>query len=86
MEKEIDNMVSLDSIDKWIAYSEFFPLNTVEDFCFGVIVGFILTASMAIARTLYGRDATEEEMKEVMNIIERRTMEIRGNIKLATSK
>lgn len=86
VEKELDSMLTPEAIDKIVAYSKYFPLHTVEDFCFGVIVGFILTATVAVAKMLYGRDATDEEMMEAMNIVDRRAMEIRGAIKLAMGK
>jgi len=86
VEKELDSMVSLDAIEKIVAYSKNFPLHTVEDFCFGAIVGFILTAAVAGAKMMYGRDPTDKEMMEAMNIVDRRTMEIRGVIKLAMGK
>lgn len=84
--KEVDSMVTPEAIDKIIVYSKNFPLHKVEDFCFGVIVGFILTATVAGAKMLYGRDATDKEMMEAMNMVNRRAMEIKGAIKLAMGK
>jgi len=86
LEKELDDMLKPESIDKIVNYSKVFPLKSVEDFSFGVIIGFILTATIAEAEMRYGRNATDEEMMEALNIAYRRAMEIKGAIKYAMGK
>ncbi len=59
------------------------PLRSVEDFCFGYIVGDIIFGTFEESRIRYRRELTVEEMEEALNLIYRRTIEIKGAITLA---
>lgn len=86
VEKELDDMLKQESLQNMISYSKEFPLKTVEDFCLGVIVGFIITTAVAEGRIRYGRDPSNKEMLEALNMVERRTMEIGTATKMAINK
>ena len=86
VEKELDKLVQPEYIDNIVAISRRFPLKSTDDFCFGFIVGCINHGSQAQALFYFKREITREEWDEVMEIIERRTMEIRGKIKLALGR
>lgn len=85
VEKALDKLLQPEVINNTIKISKRFPLKSVEDFCFAFIVGHMNAASQAQALFYYKKEMTLEQWNEVMEIIERRTMEIRGKIKLALS-
>jgi len=85
LEKELDRLLKPEVISMIVKISENLPLQSVEDFCFGYFVGDIIVGTFEESRIRYGRDVTPEEMEEALNLIYRRTMEIKGAIKLATS-
>ena len=84
LEKELDRLLKPEVINMIARISEKLPLKSVEDFCFGYVVGDIIVGTFEESRIRYGRDATPEEMEEALNLIYRRTLEIKGAIKLAT--
>jgi len=86
LEKELDRLLKPEVIDMIVRISENLPLNSVEDFCFGYIVGDIVVGTFEESRVRYGRDVNPEEMDEALNLIYRRAIEIKGAIKLATGK
>jgi len=86
LEKELDRVLKPEVIATIVKISKNIPLKSVEDFCFGYIVGDIISGTFAEARMSYGRDTTAEEMDEALNMIYRRTLEIKGAIKLAMSR
>ncbi len=84
LEKELDRLLKPEVINMIVKISENLPLKSVEDFCFGYLVGDIIVGTFEESRIRYGRDVTPEEMEEALNLIYRRTMEIKGAIKVAT--
>ena len=86
LEKELDRLLKPAVIDMVVKISENLPLKSVEDFCFGYIVGDIIVGTFEESRVRYGRDASMEEMDEALNLIYRRAIEIKGAIKLAMGK
>lgn len=86
VEKELDRLLKPEVIDMIVKISKDLPLKSSEDFCFGYIVGDIIVGTFEEARVRYGREPTSEELNEALNIISRRTMEIKGAIKFATGK
>jgi len=86
LEKELDRLLKPEVIDTIVKISEDLPLKTVEDFCFGYIVGDIIVGAYEESRVRYGRELNPEEMDEALNLIYRRTIEIKGAIKLAMGR
>jgi len=86
LEKELDRLLKPEVISTIVKISENVPLKSVEDFCFGYIVGDIVVGTFEETRVRYGRDANPEEMDEALNLIYRRAIEIKGAIKLAMGK
>ena len=86
VEKELDRLLKPEVINTIVNISKNLPLKSVEDFCFGYIVGDIIVGTFEEARIRYGRDANIEEINEALNVIQRRTMEIKGAIKLAMGR
>jgi hypothetical protein len=85
LEKELDRLLKPEVIDTIVKISENLPLQSVEDFCFGYIVGDIIFGTFEEARIRHGRELTAEEMDEALNIIYRRTNEIKAAINSAIS-
>ncbi len=86
LEKELDRLLKPDVIEMVVKIAQNLPLKSVEDFCFGYIVGDIVVGAYEESRVRYGRDVNLEEMDEALNLIYRRAIEIKGAIKLATGK
>lgn len=86
LEKELDRLLKPEVISTIVKISENVPLKSVEDFCFGYIVGDIVVGTFEETRVRYGRDANPEEMDEALNLIYRRAIEIKGAIKLAMGR
>jgi hypothetical protein len=86
LEKELDRLLKPDVIDMVVKIAQNLPLKSVEDFCFGYVVGDIVVGAFEESRVRYGRDVNLEEMDEALNLIYRRAIEIKGAIKLATGK
>lgn len=86
LEKELDRLLKPEVIDMVVKISKNLPLKSVEDFCFGYIVGDIVVGAFEESRVRYGRDVNLEEMDEALNLIYRRAIEIKGAIKLAMGK
>jgi len=88
LEKELDRLLKPEVIDMIVKISENLPLKSVEDFCFGYIVGDIVVGVFDFeeSRVRYGRDVNLEEMDEALNLVYRRAIEIKGAIKLAMGK
>jgi hypothetical protein len=85
LEKEIDSLTP-EVLGKVLVFEKFFPMKSLEDFLLGFIVGMM---SMRMAMTIqigYNRQPNDAEMGELFELIERRTTEIKGKIKLAMSK
>jgi len=86
LEKELDRLLRPEVVDMVVKIAQNLPLKSVEDFCFGYIVGDIVVGAFEESRVRYGRDVNLEEMDEALNLIYRRAIEIKGAIKLATGK
>jgi len=85
LEKELDRLLKTEVINMIVKISENLPLQSIEDFCYGYIVGDIVFGTFEEARVRYGRELAAEEMDETLKIIYRRTNEIKTAIKLAIS-
>jgi hypothetical protein len=86
LEKELDRLLKPEVIDMIVKISENLPLKSVEDFCFGYIFGDIVVGAYEESRVRYGRELNPEEMDEALNLIYRRTIEIKGAIKLTMGR
>ena len=86
IEKELDRLLKPNVITTIVRIAGDLPIGSIEDFCFGYIVGDIIVGTFEEARVRYGRDTTSEEMKEALSIINRRTIEIKGAIAFALGK
>ena len=86
VEMELDRLLKPDVVDMIIKISRDLPLKSVEDFCFGYVVGDIIVGTFEEVRVRYGREPTSDEMDEALSIISRRSMEIKGAIKFALGK
>ena len=86
LENELDRLLKPEVISMIVEISKDLPLKSVEDFCFGYIVGDIIFGTFEEARVRYNRELTTGEMEEALNLIYRRTLEIKGAIKVATGK
>jgi hypothetical protein len=86
LEKELDSLTpeslekAVDLIQQWL------PLKSVEDFLLGYVFGGTYLRFLTIIQVAYRREATDAEIKECFEMIERRILEIKGKIKLAMSK
>lgn len=81
LEKEIDTLITPKTLGSLFVAFQRFPIKSMEDSLFGFVVGFIYCRFLVIKAS-----PTEEEMKELMEMIERRTMEIKGKIKLVMGR
>jgi hypothetical protein len=61
-------------------------VKSTEDSLFGLIVGAMVGRFLTIVAITKQRLPKDDELKEFMQLIERRTMEIRSKIRLAMSK
>lgn len=86
LEKELDRLLKPEVIDMIVRIFQNLPLKSVEDFCFGYVVGDIVVGAFEESRVRYGRDVSMEEMDEALNLIYRRAIEIKGAIKLAMGR
>lgn len=86
VEKSLDEFTEPEFIDKIVDVSRRFPVKNLEEFCFAFIVGQINAGSQAQVNFFFERDWTREEFNEVMDIVERRTTEIKGKIRLALGR
>lgn len=86
VEKELDRLMQPEILANLVAISTRFPLNQTEDFVFGYIIGCINHGSQAQTLLYFKREMSREEWNEVMEIVERRTLEIRGKISMATGR
>jgi hypothetical protein len=86
LEKELDRLLKPEVINMVVRISENIPLKSVEDFCFGYIVGDIVVGAFEESRVRYGRELSREEMDEALNLVYRRAIEIKGAITLAMGK
>jgi len=87
IEKSIETITETEQLAQIaVGFRQRFPIKSVEDCVFGFIVGSLLSSYTAFM-TMAGRTSlTDEEVNEFWDIIERRTLEIKGKIKLALGK
>ena len=86
IEKDIDSLIESATIDRLVVwFKEMFPIGSLEDSLFGFIVGAVFARFLGLLEER-GRKPTNAEVKEFMELIERRAMEIKGKIKLALNK
>ncbi len=85
LEEDIDSLTPED-LETGLVFKKVFPMKYLEDFLLGFILGMLSEKMAMIIQFAYHRPPNEAEMKEFLNLIERRTMEIKGKIKLAMSK
>lgn len=89
VEKQIDDLLDIENnnvLESVISFSESFPIKSTEDFCFGLILGFIYCSIDSDIRLLFERKPTDAEIEEARKIIFRRANEIKSTIKLVMSK
>jgi hypothetical protein len=86
VEKELDRLLMPEVINMIVRISKNLPLKSVQDFCFGYIVGDIIVGTFEEVRARYGREPTSDELNETLNMISRRTMEIKGAVKFSLGK
>jgi len=81
VEKEIDDLISPEFLKVEIElFKSRFPHKSIEDCLFGFIVGAAFMRFMNITKY------SEKKALELWEIIDRRTLEIKGKIKLALGK
>ncbi len=86
VEKELDRLLKPNVIDIMVDIAKDLPVSSVEDFCFGYVVGDIIVGTFQEVRVRYEREPSHEEMNEALSIIRRRAMEIKGAIKFTCGK
>lgn len=87
LEKEIDELITPITLEKLIMmFQKIFPTKSMEDCLFGFIVGAIFTRALTIITIGENRELNNAETKELVELLERRTMEIKGKIKLTLGK
>jgi len=79
-EKVLDN--ALEMFRKGLAPS----VKDIEDALFGYVIGRTLEFSFAAVQVYYRRNPTDEEFKEIAEILERRAMEIKSKIRLIVNR
>ena len=73
-------------MENWVSFKEVFPLSSLEDFIFGSVLGVLYCKFRIHFERAYRREPDRIETNRFFDIIERRTMEIRGKIKLAINR
>lgn len=88
LEKHIDSLAQPERLEGLAIIFESFQVKSIEDCLFGFVVGsaFLQFATLIGSMGSQPRQATDDEMKEFWEIIMRRTLEIKGKIKLALSR
>lgn len=87
LEKEIDALIKPETLAGLIElFKVLFPTKSMDDALFGFVVGAIYSRFLSIVQMVSRREPSEDETKECIEMIERRTFEIKGNIKLALGK
>jgi len=85
LEKELDSLTP-ETMEKLTPFKELLLLASLEDFIFGFILGSLNLRFHTIIQTAYQREPNRIEINRFLDIIERRTMEIKGKIKLAINR
>jgi hypothetical protein len=87
LEKEIDSLIQPETLEGLvIVFKALFPISSMQDSLFGFVVGAIYSRFLSIMQLVYRRQANDAELKEFVELIERRTLEIKGKIRLAMGK
>ena len=85
VEKDIDSMTP-EVLETVLVFKNVFPMKSLEDFLLGFILGMLYVRMTTIIQLGYHRPPSDSELKDFLDLIERRTLEIKGKIKLAMSK
>lgn len=87
IEQEIDQLIIPETLERLVVwFKAMFPIKSMEDGLFGFVVGAVFSRFLTIAAVGTQGLPNDVQIKEFMELIERRTMEIRGKIKLAINK
>lgn len=86
LEKDIESLTQPDVLRLYVqGFQNEFPMKSMEDVCFGFVVGVILGRFISIHKAM-GREITKAENREFWKMMQKRTIEIKGNIKLTLGK
>lgn len=86
LEKDIESLTQPDILGIYIqGFQNTFPMKSMEDVCFGFIIGVILGRFVSLNKIIR-REITKADTSEFWKMMEKRTMEIKGKIKVALSK
>lgn len=86
LEKDIDSLTKIDTLNKYaMVFRQLYPMKPLDDCLFGLVVGAILGRYITLNQTIE-KDLTDENIQELWNMIEKRTMFITGQIRLALGK
>lgn len=87
VEKLIDRITQINELAKMAELiQKEFPVESLKDCVLGYVVGTVLGCYVTIVGGLSGKAATQAEIDEFWDVIRKRTMYIKGQIKLATGK
>lgn len=86
MEKEIDNLLEPKVIYSVVLILKEFLAEPKENNVFTFVIGAVFGRFLSLVDERYDRLPTENEIKEFLEMVERRTMEIKSKIKFAMSK
>jgi hypothetical protein len=86
IEQEIDQLLAPEALDGLVLMFQQVYEKSNEDTLFGFIIGSMLGRFLTIVAVAHNRLANDSEIKEFLTLTEKRTMEIRGKIKLAMNK
>jgi hypothetical protein len=82
LEKDLDS-VTVEVLKTALRFKDFLPMKSIEDFLFGFLVGMVVARMATTIQIFYSRQINDAETSELMDLIQRRTLEIKGKIKLA---
>jgi hypothetical protein len=87
VEKDIDSLLVPEVLEKVIIwFRKSYPLRSAKDSLFGFIVGTMFGRFSTITALAEKRQPNDAELKEFLELIERRTLEIKSKIKLVLNK
>lgn len=86
LEQDIESLTQPDVLRVYIkGFQNAFPMKSMEDVCFGFIIGAILGRFVSLNKII-GREVTKADTTEFWRMMQKRTMEIKGKIKVALGK
>ena len=86
LEKETETITNPNILQNLSTRFQNLLTKSIEDCLFGVVVGFLWGRFASLITVRHGRFPTDAEIHEFWEMIEKRTMYIKGRIKLATSR